>query len=66
MLEWNDKDTLVRHHYDRGILQSQFAISNSLKGLADKGNITAVQEFKKLQLENEIENLKTQFFNNEY
>lgn len=62
MAEWNYKESLVRHHYDKGILEAEFLISNGLLEHAKKGNITAAQEFKKLARARQVENFKNEFF----
>lgn len=63
--EWQNKHSVVRHHYDKGILQAEFLISNGLLEHAQKGNITASQEFKKIARARHVENLKNEFFGHE-
>lgn len=66
MKEWNNKQSLVRHHYDKGVLEADFLISNGLLDHAKKGNITAAQEFKKIARAQHVENLKNEIlFNHE-
>lgn len=66
MKEWYQKESLVRTHFDRGILLTDFKIAEKLKATAEAGNITATQEFRKIQEANKIEQLKQELFDNEY
>lgn len=58
--EWNVKTSLVRHHYDKGILEAEFLIAEGLLNHAKAGNITASQEFKKIARAQHVENLKNE------
>jgi hypothetical protein len=44
---WNDLQSKVRYHYDRGRLQADFLINDKLADNAKSGNITAAQIFFK-------------------
>ncbi len=58
--EWKEPTSLVRHHYDRGILEAEFLVNNGLLQLAKAGNITASQEFRKIAEAKRVEELKNQ------
>ncbi len=64
--EWKHPDTLVRYHYDRGLLLDSAAIAMKLAENAKGGNITAIQQLEKIQRTQRVENLKKQiYFSNE-
>jgi hypothetical protein len=56
--EWKINTSLVRHHYDKGLLEAEFLIAEGLLTHAKSGNITAAQEFKKIARVQRVENLK--------
>lgn len=57
---WYQKESMVRHHYERGKLVADFEISNKQKELAVAGNITATQIFIGLRKDTEIDNIRNQ------
>jgi ssDNA-specific exonuclease RecJ len=64
---WQNKDSLVRQHYDRGQLVAEFNINNKQKELAEKGNITAAQIFLKESERNEVNNIRNRIlFGDDY
>ena len=63
--QFHKPDSLVREHYDRGILVAAFEIDNKLLENAKSGNITAGQEHKKAQEKRLFENQKLRILNNE-
>ncbi len=64
---WQNKESLVRQHYDRGQLVAEFNINNKQKQLAESGNITAAQIFLKEAKENEVNNIRNRIlFGDDY
>lgn len=61
--QWRKPDSLVRFHYDKGILTAGFEIDNKLLENAKTGNITAAQEIKKAQEKTAFENHKMRIYN---
>ena len=59
---WNDPESTVRHHYDKGKLTADFEINQKLLINAKSGNITAAQIFEKNRERVNVENLKQQIF----
>lgn len=59
---WNDPDSLVRHHYEKGKLTAEFEINQKLLDNARSGNITAAQIYEKNRDRVNTENLKQQIF----
>jgi hypothetical protein len=57
---WYDKNSLIRHHYNRGQLISEFEINKKQLELAKSGNITAAQVFFKAAEEIKITNIRNQ------
>ena len=57
---WYDKNSIVRYHYDRGQLVSEFEINQKQLELAKAGNITATQIFLKTAEETKINNIRKQ------
>lgn len=57
---WYDKNSLVREHYDRGQLQSEYEINLKQLDLAKSGNITATQIVQKTAEETRINNIRNQ------
>lgn len=65
--QWFDKNSQIRHFYDRGQLVSEFNINQKQKELAESGNITAAQIFLKEKETLRINNLRNQIlFGDEY
>jgi len=60
--EYNNLESLVRHHYDKGQLQAKYEIDNAMLENATKGNITAVQIIDKHAEANNIETHKARIF----
>ncbi len=58
--EWNDKDSKIRYHYDRGLLITQATSDMKLVDAAKTGNITAYQQVLKQQFFQKIDNKKKQ------
>ncbi len=61
--EYQDESSVVRHHYDKGILVAQFEINNKLLENAKSGNITAAQIFEKNKDKLIFENHKMRILN---
>jgi len=59
----NKPDSLVKHHFDKGVLTAQFEVDNKILETAKSGNITAAQELKKLQDKRQFENHKMRILN---
>jgi len=57
------EDSLVRFHYNRGLLIVNYEISEKLQENARSGNITAVEIFQKRQEAVYVHNLRRKFFN---
>jgi len=60
--KYEDKESDVRHHYDKGRLVAEFEINQKLLENAKSGNITAAQIFEKNRDRVHVENLKQQIF----
>jgi hypothetical protein len=63
MVEYNNPDSTVRLHYNRGVLQANFEIDSKLLENAKTGNITAAQESKKATAKRAFENHKNRILN---
>ncbi|WP_027064580.1 hypothetical protein [Maribacter sp. Hel_I_7] len=61
-IDWENLNSLVRHHYDRGQLVADFEINQKLLENARSGNITAAQIFEKNRERVQVENLKEQIY----
>ena len=61
--EFENPESLVRFHYDKGILEAQFGIDNKLLENAKTGNITATQESKKATEKRAFDNHKHRILN---
>ena len=59
--EWKNENTIVRYHYDRGLLLDSAAIAMKLAEHAKGGNITAIQQLDKIQRTQRVENLKKKY-----
>lgn len=59
---WNDHESRVRHHYEKGKLTADFEINQKLLVNAKAGNITAAQIYEKNRDRVNTENLKQQIF----
>lgn len=60
MQAWLDKNNLVRHHYDKGMLQAEFEVNKKSLETAKAGNLTAMQIWEKNKEATRVENLKEQ------
>lgn len=60
--EWENVESEIRHHYDRGQLVADFEINQKLLANAKSGNITAAQIFEKNRERVQVENLKEQIY----
>lgn len=63
MREWNDKSSVLRHHYDRGILIAQAEMDIANLASAKTGSITAIQMHKKDAYYQKIDNFKKELQN---
>lgn len=63
---FNVPDSMVRHHYKKGLLEPEYLISQKLQENAKTGNITAVETFEKRQLKVNLATLKQNIFNDGY
>jgi len=59
----NDDTSLIYHHFNRGILLSNFEINQKLLDNAKSGNITAVEIFQKRQESVNLHNIKRRILN---
>lgn len=60
--EWQNMESKIRHHYDKGCLTADFEINQKLLNNAKSGNITAAQIFEKNRERTQMENLKERIF----
>lgn len=63
MIQYHTPDSLVRFHYNKGVLTAKFEVDNKLLENAKGGNITATQESKKAQQKQAFENHKNRILN---
>lgn len=56
-------ESLVRFHYNKGILTASFEVNNKMLENAKSGNITAAQEITKAQEKRLFENHKMRIYN---
>ncbi|MCX6268353.1 MAG: hypothetical protein NTW16_13495 [Bacteroidetes bacterium] len=62
---FNEPDSLIRYHYDRGKLVTQAEIDKANLKRAKDGNMTSIQQWKKDSTSQNLENLKKQVFYDE-
>lgn len=62
MEKWNDTESTIRYHYDRGRLLARVNVNQKLLDNAASGNITAAQIYEKNRRAIEVENLRNQIF----
>jgi len=62
---FNEPDSLIRYHYDRGKLVTQAEIDKANLKRAKDGNMTSIQQWKKDSTTQNLENLKKQVFYDE-
>ena len=60
MAAWYDQESLVRYHYDRGQLVTDFDINLKALETAKAGNLTSMQIYQKNKDAVHVENLKKQ------
>lgn len=58
MKDWNNKDSFIRYHYDRGILLVDAQAGMKLAENAMAGNITAHQQLEKVRRGQKLDVLK--------
>ena len=63
LYQYNKPESLVRFHYDKGVLNASFEVDNKLLENAKSGNITAAQEIQKAQQLISSENHKMRIYN---
>ena len=59
---YEDTESEFRYHYDRGKLIVNAKIDTQASDLAQKGNLTAVQIYKKSAQETKLNQLKYEYF----
>lgn len=59
-------ESLIRHHYRKGLLESEYLISQKLLDNAKTGNISAVDTFEERQNKVNLRELKKRIFNDGY
>lgn len=60
LLEWHNHDSVIRYHYDKGVLKADFDISKKRLENATSGNLTADQVHQKETERRKFENVKAQ------
>lgn len=60
--EYQDEESDLRYHYDRGQLIAQADIDLEVMKSAKDGNLTATQIYKKSEKQNRLNNLKHELF----
>ncbi len=60
--EFNNTESKVRYHYDRGLLVTQAEIDKANLKRARDGNLTSIQQWKKDANHQKLENLKKKVF----
>ena len=58
MKDWQNPETLIRYHYDRGVLLVDAAAGTKLAENAMGGNITAHQQLEKIKRRQFVEDAK--------
>lgn len=61
MKDWNNKDSFIRYHYDRGVLVVDANAGMKLAENAMAGNITAHQQLEKIRKGQRLEALKKHY-----
>lgn len=59
---FQDPKSAIRHHYEKGKLETDFDISQKLLDTAKTGNITAAQQYAKMVEARHVETLKQRIF----
>ncbi len=62
MKEWRNPESLIRYHYDRGVLLTDAEIGMKLMENAKGGNITAAQQLAKIRWEQFLNDAKNQIY----
>jgi hypothetical protein len=60
--EYQDEESDLRYHYERGQLMAQADIDTEIMKSAKDGNLTATQIYKKSEKQNRLNNLKHELF----
>lgn len=60
---FNIPESMVRMHYKKGVLESEYLIGQKLLENAKTGNITAADAFEERQNRVRLDNLKSRIFN---
>lgn len=61
-MEYNNPESEFRYHYDRGKLVAQALIDKANLESAKKGNISAIQQYRKKYNENKLQEAKERIF----
>jgi len=64
--EFENKQSEFRYHYDRGKLITQAKIDMQLNESAEKGNMTAMQQYEKIRTARHFENIRDQLLNGNF
>lgn len=62
LTEWNNPESKIRYHYNRGRLKASFEVDTNMQQNAAAGNITAAQIFYKRVEEQKVADLKHKIF----
>lgn len=62
MKEYQDEESDLRYHYERGQLMAQTDIDTEVMKSAKDGNLTATQIYKRSEKQNRLNNLKNELF----
>jgi hypothetical protein len=62
MKEYQDEESDLRYHYERGQLIAQADIDLEVMKSAKDGNLTATQIYKRSEKQNRLNNLKNELF----
>lgn len=60
--EYQDEESDLRYHYERGQLIAQADIDTEVMKSAKDGNLTATQIYKRSEKQNRLNNLKNELF----
>lgn len=60
--EYQDPDSDLKYHYDRGQLMARADIDTEVMKSAKDGNLTATQIYKRSEKQNRLNNLKYELF----
>lgn len=62
LTEWNNPESKIRYHYNRGRLKAKFEVDHNMQQNAASGNITAAQIFYKQSEDQRVQDLKHKIF----